>query len=66
MRRGNRGKEKKGGWTSELEEGTVTPPRDIPVSQKDTEQLKRQVPGISDATIWCGCACFVSKIMINY
>lgn len=66
MRRGNRGKEKERRIDIRIRRGTVTPPRDIPVSQKDTEQLKRQVPGISDATIWCGCACFVSKIMINY
>lgn len=65
MRRGIEGKEKERRVDIRIRRGTVTLPRDIPVSQKDTNNSKAG-PGISDATIWCGCACFVSKIMINY
>jgi len=40
LRRGNRGKEKESKMDIRIRRGTVTAPRDIPVSQKDTEQLK--------------------------
>ena len=66
MRRGTRGKEKERRMDIRIRRGTVTAPSGVPVSQKDTEQLKGRSQALVMPPYVCGWACFVSKIVINY